>query len=154
MAALGININNMKIGIASDHAGYELKSAIIKELNQQFSLIDYGTESSEKSVDYPDFAKVLCQKLINGEIEKGILICGSGVGISIAANRFKKIRAALCFSPEMAELSRKHNDANVLCLGSRIMDQQTAIKSVQTFLNTKFEAGRHANRVEKLSFEC
>jgi len=147
-------INNMKIGIASDHAGYELKSAIIKELNQQFNLIDFGTKNSEKSVDYPDFAKILCQKLINGEIEKGILICGSGVGISIAANRFKKIRAALCFFPEVAELSRKHNDANVLCLGARIIDKPTAVKCVQTFLNTEFEAGRHIERVEKLSFEC
>lgn len=144
----------MKIGIASDHAGYELKSAIIKELNSQLSLIDYGTDNSDKSVDYPDFAKILCQKLINGEIQKGILICGSGVGISIAANRFKQIRAALCFSPEVAELSRKHNDANVLCLGARIIDKKTAIECVDTFLNTNFEAGRHISRVEKLSLEC
>ncbi len=138
-----------KILIASDHGGFELKEFLIKELtNLNFSIIDLGCNNSKDSVDYPDFAKKLCKKLKN---EIGILICGSGIGISIAANRFSNIRAALCQSVKLAALSRMHNDANVLCLGARIISQKTALNITKKFLNTKFEGGRHEKRVAKLS---
>lgn len=144
----------MKIGIASDHAGYELKSAIIKKFlkSKKYQFVDYGTNSSELSVDYPDFANKLCNHLTKGDVVFGILICGSGVGVCIAANRFKKIRAALCFDSKIAKLSRQHNDANVLCLGARLVkSQDLAIKLIKIFLETKFEGGRHNKRIEKIS---
>jgi ribose 5-phosphate isomerase B len=141
----------MKIAIASDHAGFDLKSFIIKEFKSQFQIIDLGCDSSEISVDYPDFAQKLAHKIIDKSVDFGILICGSGIGISIAANRFSKIRAALCHNVQTTELSRKHNDANVVCFGARIIDQETAIQIVKTFLDTNFEGGRHIKRVEKLS---
>ncbi|MFT6258390.1 MAG: ribose 5-phosphate isomerase B [Rickettsiales bacterium] len=141
----------MKIAIASDHAGFDLKSLIIKEFGSKSQIIDLGCDNSEISVDYPDFAKKLAQEIISKSVDFGILVCGSGIGISIAANRFKQIRAALCHNSQTAELSRKHNDANVLCLGARIVNEKDAIKIVETFLNTDFEGARHAIRVEKLS---
>ncbi|MFT6106068.1 MAG: ribose 5-phosphate isomerase B [Rickettsiales bacterium] len=141
----------MKIAIASDHAGFDLKSLIIKEFGSKSQIIDLGCDNSEISVDYPDFAKKLAQEIISKSVDFGILVCGSGIGISIAANRFKQIRAALCHNSQTAELSRKHNDANVLCLGARIVNEKDAIKIVETFLNTDFEGARHARRVEKLS---
>lgn len=147
-------MTNLKIVIASDHAGYDLKSAIIKEFKSKFDLIDLGPGSADISVDYPDFAKKLAKEIINKKAAKetifGILICGSGVGISIAANRFPEIRAALCHNQKIAKLSRKHNDANVLCLGARITKKDSALKIVKAFLNTKFEGGRHIKRVKKL----
>lgn len=146
-----MQMQKIKIGVACDHAGYELKSYLIKELKDQFNLMDYGTDNANNSVDYPDFANKLCHKLIAGEIEFGILICGSGVGISIAANRFKQVRAALCTNQKTAKLSRKHNDANVICLGARNIKKENALKCVKVFLATKFEGGRHKRRVEKLS---
>ncbi|MFT6345975.1 MAG: ribose 5-phosphate isomerase B [Myxococcota bacterium] len=141
----------MKIAIASDHAGFDLKSIIIKEFESKLQIIDLGCDNSETSVDYPDFAQKLAGEIINKSADFGILVCGSGIGISIAANRFSQIRAALCHNSQIAELSRKHNDANVLCLGARIVDEKTAIQTVQTFLKTDFEGGRHANRIKKLS---
>lgn len=138
-----------KILIASDHAGFLLKEFLKEQLTKSgFKVSDLGCNSAEKSVDYPDFAQKLCKKL-DGEF--GILICGSGVGISIAANRFKHIRAALCQSVKLAKLSRAHNDANVLCLGSRIVKNKTALSITKAFLNSKFEGGRHEGRVAKLS---
>lgn len=142
---------SQKIFIASDHAGFELKKYLISELSKiNFPIIDLGTNSAEKSVDYPDFAKKLCQK-IKSEADFGILICGSGIGISIAANRFKHIRAALCHNQKLAKLARAHNDANVICLGARIIKEKSAFAAIKTFLNTNFEDGRHAKRVKKLS---
>lgn len=141
----------MKITIASDHAGFELKTLIIKELKQQYKILDLGCNDSTTSVDYPDFAQELAHKIIKKEADFGILICGSGIGISIAANRFKEVRAALCHNQKTARLSRQHNDANVLCLGARIVSETNAIKIVKAFLNTNFEGGRHIKRVEKLS---
>jgi len=141
----------MKIAIASDHAGFDLKSSIIKEFNDQYQMINLGCDSSEISVDYPDYANKLAKKIIGKEVDFGILICGSGIGISIAANRFKEVRAALCHNQETATLSRQHNDANVLCLGARIINEEDVIKIVNTFLSAKFEGGRHIKRVEKLS---
>lgn len=141
----------MKIVIASDHAGFDLKSLIIKEFKSQYQITDLGCSNSQTSVDYPDFANELAKVIIKKEAEFGILICGSGIGISIAANRFKEIRAALCHNTQTAQLSRQHNDANVLCLGARIVDNLAALDIVKAFLSTKFEGGRHIKRVEKLS---
>ncbi len=141
----------MRIVIASDHAGFDLKLLITKYLKEKYQIIDLGCNDSTTSVDYPDFAQELAKKIINQEADFGILICGSGIGISIAANRFKEVRAALCHNQETAQLSRQHNDANVLCLGARIVSEADALKIVEAFLNTKFEGGRHIKRVEKLS---
>lgn len=142
----------MKIGIACDHAGYDLKLAIIKYLkDKNYQIIDYGCDNAIDSVDYPDIATNLSTKYIAKEFEFGILICGSGIGISIAANRFKEVRAALCHDVNTATLARQHNDANVICLGARIIDEETALKSIDAFLNTKFSGSRHQNRVNKLS---
>lgn len=137
-----------KLAIASDHAGFTLKQAI-KDQFSDIEWLDLGTDSDE-SVDYPDFGRALGEAVQNGEAERGIVVCGSGIGISIAANRFPKVRAALCTSAEMATLARQHNDANVLALGERITDQDTALACVEAFLNTEFEGGRHQRRVEKL----
>ncbi len=138
-----------KILIASDHAGFEMKTFLIKELEKlQIKTIDLGCDNAEKSVDYPDLAQKLGKKLTS---EIGILVCGSGVGISIAANRFKNIRAALCHNAKYAKLSRMHNDANVLCIGARMISQKTALTILKAFLNTEFEGGRHEKRVAKLS---
>ena len=122
------------IVIASDHAGYKLKSSLIKHISNK-SFIDLGT-NSEKKVDYPDYAKKLVKQIKDKRYIKGILICGSGIGMSIAANRFKGIRASLCFTPEMAKLSRKHNDANILVLPGRFIDVKTAKLCIDKFINT------------------
>lgn len=137
-----------KLVIASDHAGYHLKSSI-KERFTDIEWVDLGTDT-EDSVDYPDFGRAMGQAITDGVAEQGVLICGSGIGISIAANRFLAVRAALCTSAEMAGLSRQHNNANVLVMGERIIDQDTAFACVETFLNTEFEGGRHQRRVKKL----
>ncbi|MCE3254559.1 MAG: RpiB/LacA/LacB family sugar-phosphate isomerase [Rickettsiaceae bacterium] len=146
-------MSKLNIAIASDHAGFDLKSSIIKTLQNQYNIVDCGCDSAEISVDYPDFAKKVAEKITSKEVDFGILICGSGIGISIAANRFKTVRAALCHNEETAKLARQHNDANVLCIGARIVEEPSIIKMVETFLTTKFEAGRHTKRVEKLSDE-
>jgi len=139
----------MKVLIASDHAGFELKSKIISHF-KEYQFHDLGCDSAKISVDYPDIAKKLCVQYLEGGFEFGILICGSGIGISIAANRFSKIRAALCCNEETAKLSRQHNNANIICLGQRTINEDDAIKAVKVFLKTEFEGGRHQKRVEKL----
>lgn len=141
----------MKIGIASDHAGYNLKSAIIANFQEQYQFIDFGCNNSQTSVDYPDFAQKLCNSYIKQEFDLGILICGSGIGISIAANRFLEIRAALCSDCTTATLARQHNNANVLCLGARIIDQNQAFAIIKSFLEAKFLGGRHQQRIDKMS---
>ncbi len=139
------------IAIASDHAGVKLKSTLIALLRTEgYEPRDLGP-SSEDSVDYPDFAEKVAHDIIAGNAETGILICGTGIGISIAANRHKAIRAALCHNSLTAQLAREHNDANVLVLGARIVDDETAKECVRTFLHTAFEGGRHQRRVDKLS---
>jgi RpiB/LacA/LacB family sugar-phosphate isomerase len=141
-----------KILIASDHAGFELKKFLVTELTKLgFETIDLGCDSAQKSVDYPDYAQKLCKKITTKNQLRGILICGSGIGISIAANRSKHIRAALCSSTTLAKLSRAHNDSNVLCLGARITKNKPALSIVKAFLSTEFEGARHAARVAKLS---
>ncbi|MCB1532480.1 MAG: ribose 5-phosphate isomerase B [Alphaproteobacteria bacterium] len=137
-----------KLAIACDHGGYALK----EKIKQEFSGLDWldlGTDSDE-SVDYPAFGKAMGEAITNGDAPRGIVICGSGIGISIAANRFPAVRAALCTSVEMAELSRQHNNANVLALGARITDEETAMACVRAFLATEFEGGRHERRVSQL----
>lgn len=138
-----------KILIASDHAGFSLKKFLSAELAKMgFKLIDLGCNSAEKSVDYPDFAHKLGIKLKN---EFGILICGSGIGISIAANRHKNVRAALCHNVKVAKLARLHNDANVLCLGARAIKEKSALAITKAFLSSQFEGGRHERRVAKIN---
>ena len=136
------------LAIACDHGGFALKSAI-KQRFSDIEWLDLGTDSAE-SVDYPEFGQAMGRAITDGKAERGILICGSGIGISIAANRFPAVRAALCTSVEMAKLARQHNNANVLALGERIIDQDTAFACVEAFLNTEFEGGRHERRVTKL----
>ncbi len=137
----------MKIAIASDHAGFKLKEFLIS----QFPIVvDLGTVS-EESVDYPDSAKAMSDYLIENKRDFGILICGSGIGITIAANRFKHVRAALCRNIEDAKMSRLHNNANVIVLGGRVTEQETAHQMVKVFLSTEFEGGRHEKRINKMS---
>ena len=141
-----------EIFLASDHAGFELKSFLINKLAQDKSLqiTDLGCSNSETSVDYPDYANKLCQN-INSTEKYGILICGSGIGMSIAANRFKNIRAALCHDERSAKLSRNHNNANILCLAARTLKNEEALKIVHSFCSSEFESGRHQIRIEKLT---
>ncbi len=136
------------ISIGSDHAGYELKMEIEKYFeNKNIKFQDVGT-FNEESCDYPIFAEKASRLVSEGYCEKGILVCGSGVGMCIASNKIKSIRSVLCFDPEIALLSRKHNDANVLCLGGRFINFEQAIQIIDVFLNTPFEGGRHKKRVE------
>ena len=137
--------------IAADHGGFELKEDIKNFTfnNQNINWIDLGTHSNE-SVDYPEYGFKMAEAIKNGDAEQGIIICGTGIGISIAANRHPYIRAALCTNAKMAKLTREHNDANVLALGARIISKETALECVQVFLDTEFEGGRHLRRVEKL----
>ena len=139
------------IALGADHAGFELKD-LLKEslLEQGYQVVDLGTNSGD-SVDYPDFGRAVAEAVAAGQAEKGILVCGTGIGISIAANRHPAIRAAVCHSGLEARLAREHNDANVLALGARIIGSEAAKDCVQAFLNTEFLAGRHSGRVEKLS---
>lgn len=139
----------MKIAIAADHGGVELKEAL-KEKFRALEFTDLGTHGSD-SVDYPDFAAAVGKRVAAGEFDRGILICGSGIGISIAANKIKGIRAALCHNTYTAEMARRHNDANVIAMGGRVVDEATAIAMTEIFLNTEFEGGRHARRVDKIS---
>ena len=139
---------NETIFIASDHAGFDLKKQIINSIKS--NLIDLGVDNMN-TVDYPDYAKKLVSKISSTENSKGILICGSGIGMSIAANRDRNIRAGLAFEPEIAKLMREHNDANVLVLPGRFMNIQDVLKCIENFLTTNFAGGRHQNRVKKLS---
>jgi len=139
-----------KIYIASDHAGYYLKKTIIKKYSKRLNFMDMGTDSSNKSVNYPDYAHKVCLKVAKKKSNIGILVCGSGMGMAMSANKHKKIRAALCYSIKNAKLSRLHNDANVITLGSRLTNKKTAFNCLNVFLNTKFEGGRHKKRVKKI----
>ncbi len=139
-----------KIFLSSDHGGFELKEKVKSFLiDNNFEYEDLGCSYLEP-VDYPDYSKLLSKKIKDKNNSKGILICGTGIGISMAANRFSHIRAALCTSVEMASKSRKHNDANVLVLGGRILEDKLALEIVKEFLQTDFEAGRHSLRVDKI----
>ena len=139
-----------KIFIASDHGGFNLKKKIIKYFNKNYPIKDLGPKQNKKSVDYPDFARKLCKQVVKNKYHVGILVCGSGVGMSIAANKNKGIRAALCYSVKNAKLSRLHNDANVITLGERLIKKTVALKCVESFLKTEFEGGRHIKRIKKI----
>lgn len=140
----------MKVAIGADHAGYELKEKVKKYLEiKGLEVEDVGTFSKE-SVDYPDFAFQVASKVSKNTVDFGILVCKSGIGMSIAANKFKNVRAAVCFTPEMAKLARSHNDANVLSLSQEFTKEAEAYKILETWLSTEFEGGRHQRRVEKI----
>lgn len=143
-------MTNEKIALASDHGGYLLKAKIKEVLKSKgFDVLDLGTDSSA-SVDYPDFGHAMGKAIEAGKATRGVLICGSGIGISIAANRHKSIRAALCTNGVMARLARQHNDANVLVLGERTTGEAIALDCLAEFLNTDFEGGRHQTRIDKI----
>ena len=139
-----------KIFISSDHAGFNLKEQIKKKFSKKYKFQDLGTNNSKVSVNYPYFAHRLCKKVSNNSKNIGILVCGSGMGMSMAANRHKKIRAAVCYSVKNTKLSRLHNNANIITLGSRLTKKNIAFKCVEIFINTKFEGGRHKKRVKKI----
>ena len=139
------------IALGADHGGYVLKEAVKKYLDEQeIEYHDFGT-CNEDSVDYPPFALKVAKAVISGECDKGILCCGTGIGISIAANKVKGIRAALCTNEFCAEMTRRHNDANILCMGGRVIDEKEAVKLTEVFLNTPFEGGRHAERIAQIT---
>ena len=139
------------IAIACDHAGLELKTKLIEYLRSEgYELVDLGTNTSD-SVDYPDFGYAMGEAIRSGKAARGVLVCGSGIGISIAVNRFPEVRAALIHDALGAKMCRLHNDANVICFGGRMTGIEVALDSLNVFLNTEFEGGRHAKRVEKLS---
>ena len=137
------------IAIGCDHGGFELKCAVMNHLlNKKIEYVDCGCEGER--VDYPDIAEAVCKKVTSGECELAILVCGTGIGMSIAANKIKGIRAAVCSDWYSAKYTRLHNDANVLCMGGRVIGARLAEEIVDIFLNTEFEGGRHAARVEKI----
>jgi ribose 5-phosphate isomerase B len=140
-----------RIAIASDHGGFELKEELKKLLTADgLELVDLGVASAASSVDYPDYADVLCGEILAGRAALGILVCGTGIGMSIAANRRRGIRAALCTDPFMARMAREHNDANVLCLGGRVLCAAAALEIVREFLAGAFAGGRHVRRLAKI----
>jgi len=141
----------MSFAIASDHAGFELKKKIIKFLKDRGEeVIDLGT-NGKSSVDYPDFGARVAQKLSSKEVDKGILVCGSGIGMSIVANKFPGVRAAVVVNEFMAKMAKEHNDANILCIPARIVDMDTALKLIQIWLTAIFEGGRHKRRLDKIT---
>ena len=137
------------IFIASDHAGYNLKNSIISKFRKKLKIIDLGPNSNEP-VDYPDFAKKLSKKVTSSKGSFGILVCGSGMGMAITANKTNNIRAALCYSKKNTKLSRLHNNANIITLGERLINKNKAFNLIKIFLSTKFEGGRHLRRVKKM----
>jgi len=139
------------IALGSDHAGFGLKEKIKQYLEKKgLEIKDYGC-FSEESVDYPDYAEKVARAVSSNEAEKGILICGTGIGMSIAANKVSGIRAAVCWDEKSAEMSRRHNDANILCIGARLIDQELALRIVDIWLSTDFDGGRHVKRVKKIN---
>ena len=142
---------SVKIGIGSDHGGFELKEYIKEYLDKEgISYIDYGTNSLD-SVDYPDYGKKVAEAVVAKEVTRGIVVCGTGIGISIACNKVKGIRCALCGDTYSARMSREHNDANILALGGRVVGRDLALEIVSIWLKSEFTGGRHEKRVEKIS---
>ena len=139
-----------KIAIGSDHAGFEAKELARREISALgIEVVDKGTDSLE-SVDYPDFGAAVGRAVAGGEVERGVLICGSGIGVCIAANKIPGVRAAVCWNEETARLAREHNDANVLCVGARFIEPALAARMIRIFLETDFAGGRHQRRVDKI----
>jgi ribose 5-phosphate isomerase B len=140
----------MKVAIASDHRGYHLKERVISLLKAKgHTVVDDGP-SSDESVDYPDFAALVAKKVSSGAVDRGVLICGTGIGMAVAANKFPGILAAACSDEVTAELSRRHNNLNVLCLSGDLLSSRTAERLVEIWMDTEFEGGRHERRVEKI----
>lgn len=138
------------IAIGSDHGGYELKEHVKKHLEEKgIEVKDFGV-FSEESVDYPDCARPVCEAVLNGEAERGILFCGTGIGISMAANKFNGIRAALCGDVFSAKMAKEHNNANIICLGGRVTGRELAFMIVDTFFDAEFQGGRHQTRIDKI----
>lgn len=143
----------MKIVAAADHGGFDMKNQIVEKLqNQGFAVEDLGTYS-EESVDYPDFADKVSQKILDGEADLGVLVCGTGIGISIAANRHKGIRAAIVYDDFTAKVAHEHNNANILCFGGRTMKTEDVLRRIEIFLNTQYEGGRHERRLCKMDLD-
>jgi ribose 5-phosphate isomerase B len=142
----------LRIGIAADHAGKELKQLVGEFIRMKsFELVDYGIDvQSEKSVDYPDYAAIVAEAVNTGKVDRGVLICGTGIGMCIAANKFPGIRAALITDEYMARMSRAHNDANIICLGSRVLNPHRATDLLNIWLDTAFEGHRHQGRIDKI----
>ena len=141
----------MKIALGCDHGGFEHKNAILEHLKEQgYEVVDFGIYEN-KSVDYPDIALKVCESIVSGECRCGILVCGTGIGMSIVANKVKGIRAAACSEHFSAKYTRLHNNSNVLCLGGRVIGVGTALELADLFLTTEFEGGRHQNRVDKIT---
>lgn len=139
------------IAIGSDHGGLELKEAIVKALaSRGLDVDDYGTDNGE-SVDYPDFAEKVAGAVSRGEIKQGVLVCGTGIGMSIVANKFPGVRAALATDEFMAQMAKEHNDANILVLGGRVLAEEKAVKMVNTWLDSSYEGGRHQRRLDKIA---
>ena len=140
----------MKIAIGSDHAGYEAKQALVEHLRREgLEFLDFGTYT-EKSCDYPDFAVLVALSVARGEVDRGVLLCGTGIGMSISANKIDGVRAALCHDEQTVRMSREHNDANILCLGTRILDLDRLISCLDLWIQTPFSGDRHARRVSKI----
>ncbi|MDD7015599.1 MAG: ribose 5-phosphate isomerase B [Firmicutes bacterium] len=140
----------MRVAVASDHGGYKLKEKVKEYLeSRDIDVIDLGT-NSEESVDYPEYGRACAKAVAGGEADRGIVCCGTGIGISIAANKVKGIRCGLCTNVEMAKLTRQHNDANMLAMGGRIIDDETAMAITEAFIDTEFEGGRHQRRIDKI----
>lgn len=151
MCKAGKAVTKLKIVIGADHAGYSLKEELKAVLQQEgIEFLDVGT-MNEESVDYPDFAEDVARKVASKNFDRGVLICGTGIGVAIAANKVKGIRAANCSEPVSARLSREHNNANVLTIGSRIVGSEMAKEILRAWLKAEFEGGRHARRVDKIS---
>ena len=140
----------MNISIGNDHAGVDYKNFIIEELQEKYNIVNHGTDN-ESSVDYPDFAHPVSSDVNNKKSDLGILICGSGNGVAMTANKHKKVRAALCWNQEIAMLAKQHNNANVVCIPARFISKEETLKIVKSFIETNFEGGRHERRVNKIS---
>jgi ribose 5-phosphate isomerase B len=137
----------MKIAAGADHGGYAIKEAVVRRLRSQgHEVVDVGTDSADVSVDYPDFGHKVATMVASGEVERGLLVCGTGLGICMSANRHRGVRAADCFTPYLAEMARRHNDANVLCLGGRLLSEDEAWAIAEVWMATPFEGGRHERR--------
>ena len=140
----------MKIAVGNDHAGYEIKLVVLEWLKEKgYEVKNFGTDSSE-SVDYPDFVHPVADAVESNECELGVLVCGSGQGVAITANKHQGIRAALCWIPEIARLARNHNNANIICIPGRYVERETAIQILEAFFSSSFEGGRHQFRVDKI----
>ena len=140
----------MKILIGNDHAGYSLKLSIIKNLEDKYEFFDKGSYSNE-SVDYPDYASIIAKEIQSEKGDLGILICGTGNGVCMTANKFKGIRAVICWNEEIAKLAKKHNNANIICIPSRFIKVEEAVKIIESFILEKFEGGRHERRIKKIN---